>query len=237
MIDLHCHILPQFDDGAKDLNESLEMAILAHKSQIDTIVATPHCNVPGAPNNYYDDHYRETFSQLKNALAENDIPIKLLQGMEVFVTYDLPNLIKNEKVIPINNSRYILCEFGFSEEPEFIELMIERIKELGLIPVIAHPERYDIVKYNIEFAKVMVDIGAILQVNKGSFKGAFGRGAQECANELLRENLISVIASDAHYSSFRTPYMLDVAQKLETLYDIKSLFSDNPLKICSDILI
>ncbi len=237
MIDIHCHILPQFDDGARSLDESLEMASLAHKSQINTIVATPHCNVPDAQNNYYGEKYKESFHQLNEAIAEKHIPIRLIPGMEVFVTYDLPNLIKDEKVITINNSRYILCEFGFSEDPEFIELMIRRIKELGLIPIIAHPERYDSVKYDIDFAREIVDAGALLQVNKGSFKQAFGPSAQKCAYELVKENLVSVIASDAHYSAYRTPYMLDIAKELESICDAKTLFADNPLKICSDIII
>lgn len=237
MIDIHCHILPQFDDGARNLDESLEMAYLAHKSKINTIVATPHCNVPGEENNYYDDNYKKTFCKLSEALAENSIPVRLIPGMEVFVTFDLPNLIKDGKVITINNSRYILCEFGFSEEPEFIELMIKRIKELGLVPIIAHPERYDIVKYDIDFARAMIDDGALLQVNKSSFKQAFGRTAQKCAYELIRENLVSVIASDAHYSTFRTPYMLDLAKELESLCNTNTVFTDNPFKICSDIII
>lgn len=237
MVDIHCHILPQFDDGARHLNEALEMAYLAHKSQINTIVATPHCNVPGAQSNYYDENYKRIFNQLSNAMAENSIPISLISGMEVFVTYDLPNLIKDGKVITINNSRYLLCEFDFSEDPEFIEIMIERIRELSLVPIIAHPERYDAVKYDTDFARVMVNSGALLQTNKGSFKGSFGKGAQKCANELLRENLISFIASDAHYSTFRTPYMLDVKRELESICDTNAIFTENPLKVCSDKII
>lgn len=235
MIDIHCHILPQFDDGAKSLEESLEMACLAAKSQISTIVATPHCNAPDAPNNYYDDNYKKVFLQLSEALKENSIPIRLLPGMEVFVTYDLPNLIKDGRVITLNNSRYLLCEFSFSEDPEFIELMISRIRELGVIPIIAHPERYDIVKYDIDFARVMVNAGGLLQVNKGSFNHSFGHKAEKCAYELLSENLVSVIASDAHFCTYRTPYMLNVAKDLECKCDTKMLFTNNPNKICSNL--
>ncbi len=231
MIDIHCHILPEMDDGASDIYDTLEMAYIASQNGTDAIVATPHCNAPGGEN-YFDSHFIEIFKKAQTAIQNENIPIKLIGGMEVFVTYDLPELIVNEKILTINNSDYMLIEFDFNEDPEFVDIMVERLMQLDLKPVIAHPERYEFIRNNIDFAQRLVAKGCVLQANKGSFLGAYGSRTESTAFSLVTQNLISVVASDAHNPMLNTPDMTQAKSFLEDIYPVKKLFEENPLKIC-----
>ncbi len=237
MIDIHCHILPTIDDGAADMDDTLSMASLAAECGVSAIVATPHCNIPGAPPNYFDDYLKKLIVKTRKALDDENIPIKLLSGMEVYVTFDLPDLIKQGKILTLNQSRYLLVEFNFGEDPEFVEIMVDRLKELNIIPVIAHPERYEFVKFNPDFATILKNKGCVLQSNKGSFLGRYGTSTKDTAFELLHAGVISVVASDAHNCTVRTPYMTEAKRALEPYCDVNRLFSLNPRKICANKLL
>lgn len=231
MIDIHCHILPGIDDGARDVYDTLEMALIAANSGVKAIVATPHCNVPWDRGNYYDSLYRESLQKARGAIEQERMPIKILTGMEVFVTFDLPELIKEGKILTINHSDYLLIEFDFGEDPEFVDIMVDRLKEIGIKPIIAHPERYDFVKEDINFARHLVKHGCILQANKGSFLGKYGERSEKIATELAKENLLGIVASDAHSPYKRTPYLLEARRAIKAICDAEKLFEINPQKI------
>ena len=235
MIDIHAHILPGIDDGAEDTQEALEMAKLAVSSGITAIVATPHANLPGVYDNYNDKNYKESFQWLKKSLERAEIPLQLYAGLEVFVTSDIAQLIREEKVLSINGGRYMLVEFAFDEEPSYVKRMLKEIQELGVIPVIAHVERYEFLQDNPRIATQWKEMGYVIQANKGSFAGRFGRRARETAYKLLDQDLLSVIASDCHGSYQRTPFMQNVYETLREDYSKKqldTLFKENPMRIC-----
>ena len=235
MIDIHAHILPGIDDGAEDTQEAIEMAKLAVSSGITAIVATPHVNLPGVYDNYYNKNYEESFQWLKKSFQRAEIPLQLYSGMEVFVTSDVPQLIKEGKLLTINGGRYMLVEFAFDEEPAYVKRMLKEIAELRVIPVVAHAERYEFLQDNPRIAMQWKELGYVVQANKGSFVGRFGRRTREVAYQLLDKNLISVIASDCHGSYQRTPFMLEVYETLMKDYSkkqLETLFKDNPMRIC-----
>ena len=146
MIDIHAHILPGIDDGAEDVYDTLEMARMAADSGVDKIIATPHCNIPGMYGNYFGREYIDRYESVVRAVRKEKIPIEILPGMEVFSTEDLPELIVNHKIMPLNQSRYILMEFAFDEDPEFADSILKRAEEVGARPVIAHAERYEFIQ-------------------------------------------------------------------------------------------
>ena len=237
MIDIHSHIMPGIDDGALDTYHTLEMARLAAESGVTNIVATPHCNIPGMFDNYFGKEYIDAFYTASQAIKDEGIPVKLHPGMEVFATYDLPDLIVNGKIMPLNQSRYILIEFAFDEEPEFADDLLKRVVEVGARPVIAHVERYKFVQEIPQIIYFWRRRGYVIQANKGSFLGRFGRKTEETAYSLLRHNLISVIASDAHSPYRRTPFMKNEYEHLRDIYDQRTvdlLFKKNPGQICKN---
>lgn len=145
--------------------------------------------------------------------------------------------IVNHKIMPLNQSRYILMEFAFDEDPEFADSILKRVEEVGARPVIAHAERYEFIQDYPQIAYRWFRKGYVIQANKGSFLGRFGGGPKRAADSLLRHNLISVIASDAHSPLQRTPYMMDVYEELSREYSenhLDVLFQYNPARICDN---
>lgn len=237
MIDIHAHILPGIDDGAKDLYDTLEMAQMAADCGVTAIVATPHCNIPGIYKNYFGDAYLEAFYSARSAIEREGIPLKLYPGMEVFTTYDLPDLIADGKIMTLNQGHYLLMEFSFDEDPDFASAMLKKVREMEIIPVVAHVERYEFVQDDPWLIYQWRKAGYAIQVNKGSFMGRFGRRAWQTAYELLEHHLISVAASDAHSPYRRTTYLRDAYEALAEDFpkeDLDILFRKNPARICAD---
>lgn len=237
MIDIHAHILPGMDDGAQDLYDTLQMVEVAAKSGVSAMVATPHCNIPGLYKNYFDDEYIENIKNVRNAVHHEKIPVQILPGMEVFGTSELPELLEQGKIMTINQSRYLLVEFNFEEDPVLVEYILEKIQKLKVIPVIAHAERYRFVQKNPNRVYQWRIKGYPIQINKGSFQGRFGRRAEETAYLLMNHNLVSVVASDAHSPHVRTPYLKDAYEELMMHYPenyVNMLFEENPRRICQN---
>lgn len=210
---------------------------MAADSGVDKIIATSHCNIPGMYGNYFGREYIDRYESVVRAVRKEKIPIEILPGMEVFSTEDLPELIVNHKIMPLNQSRYILMEFAFDEDPEFADSILKRVEEVGARPVIAHAERYEFIQDYPQIAYRWFRKGYVIQANKGSFLGRFGGGPKRAADSLLRHNLISVIASDAHSPLQRTPYMLDAYEELSREYSenhLDVLFQYNPARICDN---
>ena len=142
MIDIHCHILPGFDDGSDNIEESVRMARLAVDGGTTAIIATPHSNIPDKYDNYFGKAYVEAFKALDARLKQENIPLKLYPGHEVFAASDFIELIKKKRLLTLCNSQYPLVEFALKERSESIYRKLELITAEGLTPIIAHPERY-----------------------------------------------------------------------------------------------
>ena len=238
MIDIHTHILPGLDDGAADIYDSIEMAAMAYENGTKVIVATPHCNIPGEYNNYFGKEYSRVFRKTKEIIQREQPGITLLAGMEVFTTEDLPKLLTEGRIFPINRTRYVLMEFDYQEDPDFADAMVQKVMEVRAIPLIAHAERYEFVQDDPEIVEEWKKKGCEVQINKGSFMGRFGTGAQQTAYELLNHNLVTAVASDAHSPIRRTTCMADAYDHLSREYSkeyLDVLFEINPRNICNGV--
>ena len=218
MIDMHIHILPGLDDGAGCMEEALLMAELALDSGVDAMAVTPHSHQIGRYENYYDRNLKAAFQKFREALRERKLPLKIYPGMEIFAHRDIRERILSGQVIGLNHSDYYLIEFAFGDYPEYIERILREMRLIGKIPVIAHPERYICVQREPGLAKYWMDMGCLTQVNKGSPLGWFGPGAERAALYLLNHRLVSLVASDAHGSTYRTPDMEEIRDFLELNY-------------------
>ena len=215
MIDLHCHILPGVDDGAETMEDALAMARMAAESGVTHLIATPHCNLPYTRDkNYVTPELLSRFVQLRTAIQEAGIPLKLYPGCEVLCTPEVPELIRQNKLLPLGNSNYLLVEFFFDEDLYYIDDMLSAIAVAGMRPVIAHPERYDAVQNNPQIVERWFHRGYIIQLNKGSILGRLGRRAKQTADWVLRRGLAHVVASDAHSPVARTTQMTELQDYL-----------------------
>ena len=234
MVDIHTHILPGIDDGSGNMEESLEMARMAAEGGVGTMIATPHCNLGGGMDNYYNSSWQRLFDRTVAAIRGEGIPLTLLPGMEVFATFDLPSLLREGKILTLNRSPYLLVEFDFEEEDDFARAILEGLVEMGVVPVIAHAERYHFVQDMPEIAELFLNMGCRIQVNRGSFQGRFGSKAEQTAYELMDRGRIWAVASDAHGARRRTPVLDEVYEELLTSYSrqqVRPLFDSNPRRV------
>ena len=228
MIDIHSHILPELDDGSPELAESLAMARMAVDSGITAMIATPHCAVGRR------EEVLESWRLLKQALEENEIPLKLYPGMEIFGTDETVRLLKEGQLLTLNGSRYPLVEFDFRASGETETLLLYSLCKAGYRPIVAHPERYAFVQRDPVLLNRWHRLGCLMQVNRGSLLGRFGRQAQAMAVELVERGFATVVATDAHSSRSRTPWMRDIREVLTREVSplcAKTLLRDNPLRI------
>lgn len=202
------------------------------------MAATPHCNIPGLFRNYADQAFHEAFRRTALALREAQIPLTLYPGMEVFAAPNLSDLLAQNKLLTINQGRYLLVEFDFDEDPCYMREMLGEVISRGLRPIIAHPERYAAVCHDPQLIYRCAADGCLIQLNKGSLLGSFGVRVQQTAHRLLRHGLVSVIASDTHGVARRSPGLSDVRRVLAEDYPqqyLKILLEDNPRRICENM--
>lgn len=237
MIDIHTHILPGLDDGAESLDDTLAMAEQAVRSGVDVLVATPHSNQEQQYQNYESPALQTLFQQAKDALVRENIPLKLVRGMEIFASDDIVEKIRAGRLLPLNHSRYYLVEFAFPEEPWYIHDTLADLLEHGYIPVIAHPERYTCVQDDPNLLFEWRQMGVLAQLNKGSVLGRFGPRPERAAQQLLNHQLVNCIASDAHRPYIRTPDMREIDAFLCRYYSEEYrdlLLEENPSRIVFD---
>lgn len=237
MIDIHCHILPQVDDGAWDLVESLSMAKLGWESGVHTIVATPHFR--GTEDSLAKlALFADRFQLLKATLKRADIGLELLPGAEVLCLPQTIAMARQGQLPTLADTRYVLTEFYFDAEMEFIEEALEQLRSAGYRPVVAHPERYEAVQRRPERLEGWFRDGIVIQVNKGSPLGAFGPKAGATARELLDHGLVHILASDGHSSQRRTPHMGRIrqwaAEQLGERY-ARVLLEENPGRLIRNL--
>lgn len=206
MIDIHSHILPMVDDGAADVNTALEMLQKASEYGTTDIVLTPHF----AANRHYinkSDKVTVLFSQLRDIKNYNHINIRLYPGTEYMMLGEEYYRKDKGHILTMNNTDYLLMEFPFNAGEDEIISGVNCILNDGLIPIIAHPERYHVIHIYPELCGMLVREGALFQMNKDSVSGGFGRQAEDTALYLLRHRLYAFAGSDAHNLYNRNPVM------------------------------
>lgn len=233
MIDIHCHILHDLDDGAASLEEALEMARIAADSGVTDIIATPHFR--GEPEALeMNEEIDRRYQALRSALHQWRIPIRLHQGAEILCTPQTPNLARQGLLPTLGNTRYVLTEFYFNESFGFMDSCLQKLSVFGYTPVVAHPERYDAVQWDPEQLWAWADRGYVFQLNKGSILGTLGFRAEQTAHELLELGLAHLFASDAHSCDRRTPNMEGLRRWAEEYCDpecARILLTENPGQI------
>ena len=196
MFDLHSHILPGLDDGAKTIEESMKMLRVAAEDGIKGMAATPHgkdVREAGALGSVSE--HVETLNRLA---GEETLDIKIYVGMENHLTLDLPELVASGAGFPINGGPYILVELPFDSLPDYTDEVLTRLQEQGLTPLIAHPERQADIMRDPSIMGDLVGRGMLGQVTSTCILGRFGSEARDTAEILLKKGWVHVISTDCH---------------------------------------
>ena len=214
MIDLHNHLLPGIDDGAKELEETLEFLRLARRDGVRTVIATPHMK-PGV----YDNSRQEILDRValvREAQRGDEAEgVELLPGAEVYFTADVVDRARRGELMTVGDrGRFILLELPYQQVPMRVDETIFHLRLLGLTPIMAHPERVAYYLADIERVAASVRLGALTQVTGASITGLFGSKARDFALEMLKRNLVHVVASDSHDVRYRPPILSSAAEVL-----------------------
>jgi protein-tyrosine phosphatase len=196
LIDSHCHILPNTDDGAETVAMALQMARLAASEGISEIVATPHYAQLERTSPRADVERR--VREFQERLDDAGIAVRMLSGSELYLTPESPKLGDNGELVTINGGHYILVETAFHEYPRYVDEVLFQLQARGLRPILAHPERYAVFSADPGQLEPVVQRGIYTQVTAGSLLGHFGKKAKSAAEQMLTRGLCHVVATDAH---------------------------------------
>lgn len=197
MIDLHCHILNGMDDGARDIETSVQMCRIAEQNGIKHIVATPHVNTVDNIERFLELR-NERIDALRKQTEARGIKVNIYPGAEVYVDDDI-FFSNNLRRLSINGSRYILVEFSFREmNVKKIYGYLNEIANMGLIPIIAHPERYEMFQFDYDAVNSLVKRGTLFQINASSLASMDGPQEFELAYSMAYNGIASFIGTDAH---------------------------------------
>ena len=212
MIDLHNHLLPGIDDGARELEETLEFLRLARRDGVRTIVATPHMK-PGVYDNRRDT-ILETIALVRQAQQGDEAEgVTLLPGAEVYFTADVVQRARAGALMTVaDRGRYLLLELPYQQVPMRVEETIFQLRLAGMTPLLAHPERVAYYLADIDRVATAVRLGALTQVTAASITGTFGPKARDFVREMLARNLVHVVASDGHDVRYRPPLLSDAVR-------------------------
>lgn len=228
MIDIHCHILPGIDDGAKKIDDSLAMAQLAVKEGIHQIIATPHHNNRGWQNP--KSTVMPLVEQVNQHFRENQVDLEVYPGQEVRISGDLIDLMdRNEITFLDENKSFLLVEFPTATVPEYTHHVFNQLYEREITPIIAHPERNHELHANPDLLYDLVNGGALAQVTSSSYTGDLGKKIEKFSNQLIKAGLVHIVASDSHNIDSRPFNMAKAMQKLEKEFgpDIRDQFELN----------
>ncbi|MEN6350064.1 MAG: CpsB/CapC family capsule biosynthesis tyrosine phosphatase [Syntrophomonas sp.] len=214
MIDIHAHILPGLDDGARNLEESLEMARLAVNDGIKYLFATPHV-VKGLYENKKDDIIKAVH-ELQQKLDDEQISLTIIPGAEIRIADDLPSRLDRGELLTLDNKdKYLLIDLPIGVFPDYTSEVLFQIQLRGITPILAHPERNTIIAADSSILNKLVYRGVLVQITCGSLTGSFGSSVRRNAFRYMQEGMVHVLASDAHSSRGRTPCLTGAYQTLE----------------------
>lgn len=197
MKDIHSHILMGIDDGSKDLKTSLEILKKAEQAGITDIMLTPHYI---NQSNYVANNQEkiELLQLLKKEAEATNIHINLYLGNEVYIDNELLTLIKEGKVLTLNDSRYILIELPLTNKLHHSKEILFEIIRNGYVPILAHPERYLYMQKKPLQLREYLEMGVLLQGNYQSLFGGYGKEAKRALKILLKKGMIHFLGSDIH---------------------------------------
>ncbi|NJK81119.1 MAG: hypothetical protein HC914_15025 [Chloroflexaceae bacterium] len=237
MIDLHMHILPHLDDGARDLEEAVEMARMLVADGVTTVAATPHDPASDMVYGYSIDKVLHRLDYLRRALKALDIPLQVLTGTELYADFELLYRLSAGDVLSYNDSQTVLVEFPTRTPLETIQDTVSDLLREDYRMVLAHPERLKIVQDNANVLLPLIERGIVMQLTAGALTGDQGERMQKRAEELVAHRLVHTLASDAHGIYTRPPGLAKARTRVAELIGetaAREMVYDVPMALLHD---
>ncbi len=236
MIDIHSHLLFGVDDGSRTLEESVHVIKKLSEVGYTDIILTPHYINDSTYVSTREENL-DVLKRLKVGLIRNNVNVNLYLGNEIYIDSEIANLLKNNIISSLNDTKYLLIELPMSGENEIYYDVFLDLINMGYKVILAHPERY--ISFQKDFNKIyeLKELGVLLQSNIGSVLGDYGRGAKKTIKRLLKENLITFMGTDIHHNKEEYTFVLKAKKKIGkylTQKQINNIFENNAKVLLND---
>jgi protein-tyrosine phosphatase len=235
MIDLHCHMLPGIDDGARDLEMALKMARLAVADGITMTACTPHIYPGRFENTHAGIH--EACEKFQRELDAAGIALQLTYGADIQVAPELTERLVDGTLPTLHGSRYFLFEPPHHVSLPPLNDMLEETLLAGFVPIVTHPERLFYVEADYDKFVEAAHSGAWIQLTGGSLLGRFGRRAKSVSERFLKDGITHLLASDGHNLKNRRPELgsaRDVAARIVGEEEADRLVQQRPAAVIAN---
>jgi len=233
--DIHSHILPGVDDGAKDMDETRRMLLTAYEEGIRIIVATPHY-IAGRKNMKVD-RLLSIYEEVNHAAANVSKEFQIILGNELFYNLELLDALKKGDALTIDGTRYILVEFLPSASFREIWEGINHCIFAGYIPILAHTERYHCLLKDYKLVDDLIKSGAYIQLNLSCITGWGLNIMAVFSHRLLKRGWVHFLGTDSHDSCERAPCAKEASTYLKKMYGeytVRKLLWENPMTMIED---
>ncbi len=232
MIDIHSHIIPNVDDGARSVEETFNILKEAQEAGFTDVILTSHFLL-----NYYETNAQELIfwkEKLQEVLKKQGTKINLHSGMEIYITNQMEELLEDKKILTLANSGYMLIELPLATNVKYFDYVVYYLEAKGIKPIIAHPERYKCVQKDPDIVEEYIEKGCLIQCNYGSIVNLYGREAEKTIKTLLKKNQVHFLGSDVHRENGTYLIILDAIKKIRKIIGenkINEITTINPKKI------
>jgi tyrosine-protein phosphatase YwqE len=213
--DMHSHLIPGIDDGAKSIEDSIELIRFLHSKGYSKLITTPHI---------MSDYFRNTpeiilegLEALRKAVKEQNIPVTLEAAAEYYIDDGFIRKLEEEPLLTFGD-KYLLMEVSYINPPDNVHQVFFRAQVLGYKPVLAHPERYPYWYRDFDQYLKFYEMGVTLQLNLNSLSGYYGPDAKKIAEKLIDTGIIGALGTDMHHT--RHAAALDKATQEKYLHKI-----------------
>lgn len=232
LIDIHCHIVPGVDDGARDLYDAGKILQMEYWNHVAAVIVTPHYR-KGMFETPQEEIDRQ-FARINAMTRRSRSGMRSYLGCEYYADIGMVEDLDAGRRPTMAGTEYVLTEFSERHNYQLIRNQIYALLAGGYTPIIAHAERYPCLMKNVSLVEELVEMGAEIQLTSGNVMGGSGRTVKKFCHRVIRKNLVHYIASDAHDQVHRKPDLLPCARYIKKKYSpelAEKLFIYNPRKI------
>lgn len=221
-VDIHSHLLPGIDDGAKNITKSVQLTQSFQDLGIAQIITTPH--ISHYVWNNTSEIIESKLEETKNELVSNNIKIPFKAAAEYFIDFWFENNFKEEKLLTLKDN-YVLVEISYLSAPINLLKTIFEIQVAGYIPVLAHPERYVFFHDNFNEYEKLKNAGCLFQLNLLSTVDYYGTKIAKTADDLLKKGMYDFCGSDIHHRKHIASF--DKKIKIGNIDQLKEVIANN----------
>ena len=196
-VDIHSHLIPAIDDGARKIDETLELAAAFVDLGYRKVITTPHVKSADFPNT--EEGILTGLREVQEACRQEAIPLEIEAAAEYYLDHEFLKKIENRDLLTFG-SHHVLFELPFIGEPPILDEVVVLLQAADYRPVLAHPERYEFWHHSFGRYRELHEMGVILQLNMNSLTEYYSRKTREIAECMIAEGLVRLLGSDCHHS-------------------------------------